>query len=365
MVSADYLFLMTDVDCLYTSNPRKDPTATPIPVVTNISELQADTASVGSTLGTGGMNTKIVAAKLATSAGITVIITKSSKPGNVLAIVNHLQTLEQHVTSSDAVITSEPPLHTRFTPSSSPMKDRRFWLLHGLAPHGTIYIDEGAYTALSNRAGLLPVGIVDVEGQFAQQEAVKIVVVKRLQHMSMYSSLLESKSPLRNEYKTDTMVRAETPEQSESITSSPMPGTPAAGLASGGIGGYGTAFDVDMTTNTTTQIMSLASSYHSSSDVMSQTLVDSIDLSIPPEEVGRALVNYSSAEISRIKGLRSAEIAKVLGYADSEYVAYRENVSLIATSESKKHTHGTASTLSHPSASQGHDKRMGDLSSFA
>ena len=365
MVSADYLFLMTDVDCLYTTNPRTDPAAKPIPVVTNISELQADTTSAGSALGTGGMGTKIVAAKLATSAGITVIITKSSKPGNVLAIINHLQSLEQYPTSSDTIADSEAPLHTRFTPSSSPMKDRRFWLLHGLAPRGTIYIDEGAHMALTNRAGLLPVGIVDVEGHFAQQEAVKIVVVKRMQPVSLQSSILDSRSSLRNEYKSDNTARADTPEQNESFTSTPIPDIPAAGLVSGGISGYSTAFDFNMTANSSTQMLSTALSHLSSTDIPSPTLVDSIDLSIAPEEVGRALVNYSSIEISRIKGLRSSEIAKVLGYADSEYVAYRENVSLTAASEGKKHRRGDSATTSRPSTAQGDEKRMGDLLSFA
>ena len=83
MVKADYLFLMTDVDCLYSANPRTNPDAKPIEVVTDISSLEADVSSAGSSLGTGGMSTKIVAAKLGTSAGVTTVITKSSKPGNV------------------------------------------------------------------------------------------------------------------------------------------------------------------------------------------------------------------------------------------------------------------------------------------
>jgi len=132
-----------------------------------------------------------------------------------------------------------PPLHTRFIPSAQPIRDRHFWLLHGLAPHGTIYIDAGAHRALAAKAGLLPVGVVDVEGTFAQQEAVRLVVVNRL------------------------------PSSAEG----------------------GKLFD--------------------GSGI----------------EVGRALVNYSAAEISRIKGFRSSEIMGLLGYADSEYVALRENIS--------------------------------------
>ncbi|KAI4141750.1 MAG: hypothetical protein LQ340_007552, partial [Diploschistes diacapsis] len=193
MVSASYLFLMTDVDCLYTTNPRLDPNASPISIVSDISKLEADVSSRGSALGTGGMSTKIVAARLATSAGVTTVITKSSKPGNVLDIVNHLEGLKARTTSDSSTPSDgtgsfastmpsyflDPPLHTRFLPSPSPIRDRSFWLLHGLAPHGTIYIDEGAHTALRRKAGLLPVGVVDVAGSFAQQEAVRLVVVRR------------------------------------------------------------------------------------------------------------------------------------------------------------------------------------------
>ncbi|XHG02823.1 hypothetical protein AWENTII_006149 [Aspergillus wentii] len=115
MVKADYLFLMTDVDCLYTANPRTNPDARPIEVVSDISSLEADVSSAGSSLGTGGMSTKIVAAKLGTSAGVTTIITKSSKPGNVHDIVKYLQNIAEN-SSMRASATDEaaPP------PSMSP-----------------------------------------------------------------------------------------------------------------------------------------------------------------------------------------------------------------------------------------------------
>ena len=257
MVGADYLFLMTDVDALYTKNPRTNPDAMPIEVVEDIDTLAVDVSSAGSALGTGGMATKITAARLATSAGVTTIITKSSKPGNVKDIINYLHPKDVHTTlqNGDAPVQKlavEPaPLHTRFVPSSIPMRNRAFWILHGLAPHGTIYIDRGAATALHNKAGLLPVGIMDVSGTFAQQEAVRLVVVDK-QHIG-------SLSP----------APAEETGQKAYFT-----------LLQRG------------------------------------------------EEIGRAVVNYSSEQVSRIKGLRSIEIARVLGYADSEYVAYRENVSL-------------------------------------
>jgi glutamate 5-kinase len=149
-------------------------------------------SSAGSALGTGGMSTKIVAARLATSAGVTTVITRSSNPGNIIRIIKHVHgdaadNLPQTPSTPGAVSSPSsapaavgaPPKHTRFLPSSEPIRDRHFWLLHGLKPHGVLYIDRGAYQALLGKAGLLPAGVVDVEGAFAQQEAVRLVVVER------------------------------------------------------------------------------------------------------------------------------------------------------------------------------------------
>ncbi|KAF2864409.1 glutamate 5-kinase [Piedraia hortae CBS 480.64] len=172
MVQADYLFLMTDVDCLYDKNPRTHADARAIEVVNDISKLEADTSSAGSNLGTGGMETKIVAARLATAAGVTTIIARSSRPGSIAAIVHHVEQQKAGVLPVQA-----PPLHTRFLPHPNPIRDRYFWLLHGLAPHGTVYIDAGAHAAIAAKAGLLPVGVVDVEGIFGQQECVRLSVI--------------------------------------------------------------------------------------------------------------------------------------------------------------------------------------------
>ena len=285
MVQADYLFLMTDVDCLYDKNPRTHPDAEAIEVVEDVSSLEADVSTAGSSLGTGGMSTKIVAARLATSAGVTTVITRSSNPGNIVNIVNYVQAhnaaAEVHsATPSNSVTPAEntplsssisslhvdalplPPLHTRFLPDPFPIRDRSFWLLHGLAAHGTLFIDQGAHRALASKAGLLPAGIVDVEGSFAQQEAVRLVVVKR-NPPSCSSSAAHENS----------------------------------------VDGGGVPVDEDA--------------------------------AVTPTEVGRALVNYSAAEIMRIKGMRSTEIGAVLGYADSEYVALRENVSLVKREKSR------------------------------
>jgi glutamate 5-kinase len=296
MIQADYLFLMTDVDCLYDRNPRKFPDALPIEVVEDIDSLQADVSSAGSNLGTGGMATKIVAARLATSAGTTTIITRSSKPNNVSEIISYLHPPTEPLPLSPAKATvinvastaqisssstkATPPSHTRFLPSLTPIRNRAFWILHGLAPHGTIYIDRGATTALMNKAGLLPVGVVGVEGHFAQQEAVRLVAVDR-----SALPVMGSLSPAEGLADTESLAARNGGGRPLSLSASALAMLVAKG-----------------------------------------------------EEVGRAVVNYSSAEVARIKGLRSGEIIDVLGYADSEYVAFRENVSLFGVDKSRPET---------------------------
>ena len=291
MVTADYLFLMTDVDALYDKNPRKFPDALPIEVVSDIDALAVDVSSAGSALGTGGMATKIVAARLATSAGTTCIITKSSKPGNVSEIISYLhpQTPVDATTNGVEQEAIKAPLHTRFLPSVSPIRNRAFWIMHGLAAHGTLYIDGGARAALTQKAGLLPVGVVGVEGVFAQQEAVRLVVVDRVQWEA----------------------HKERKERPGSMT------------------GSGT-------------------------------------LPEKGEEIGRAVVNYSSTEIARIAGLRSSEIQGVLGYADSDYVCLRENVSLTGSEREKGDSNGrnTPTGLRTPSKklALGHERVLSSSS---
>lgn len=344
MVQADYLFLMTDVDCLYDKNPRTNPDAKSITVVEDIAELAADVSSAGSSLGTGGMSTKIVAARLATSAGVTTVITKSDKPGNISSIIAHAekqrkprissrnsvsdfqdhnaqgpsQVANQDLSASIASLgdqqqlaqssTPQPedpcPLHTRFLPISNPIRDRYFWILHGLAPHGTIYIDQGAWAALSDKAGLLPVGIVDVDGHFAQQEAVRIVVVKRLSSSSKSSQ-------------------------------TPTPASPSHHPTTPGAAAHGVHAPIPirhpLTPSSSSHILPSASS--------PAQHPPSFELHNPaPFEIGRAVVNYSATEIRRIKGLHSTQISEALGYADSEYVALRENIAFFGSERSRPST---------------------------
>jgi len=166
MVKADYLFLMTDVDCLYTDNPRTNPLAEPVWRCDDIQALREKivVSAPGSSLGTGGMVTKLIAAELATAAGVTTIIARGSTPQNILKII------------SDAD-EKDLPLHTRFTAQNHPLIDRKWWILHGLKTAGKIYVDHGAYRALvaKQRSSLLAAGIVKVEGDFVAQQSATIL----------------------------------------------------------------------------------------------------------------------------------------------------------------------------------------------
>ncbi|WLF78598.1 Glutamate 5-kinase [Lodderomyces elongisporus] len=189
MVHADYLFLMTDVECLYSDNPKTNPDAKPILVVDRVDELNVVTSEeAGSGVGTGGMTTKLIAAGLATSVGVTTIITLSNQPHYILDIVAHIQSQKEvSITEQEQILQRDIdkkiiPLHTRFLslPQSAKIKsDKKFWILHGLKTKGTLVIDQGCYAALTrrDRAGLLPAGIVDVVGNFHENECVSIKVI--------------------------------------------------------------------------------------------------------------------------------------------------------------------------------------------
>lgn len=167
MVSANYLFLLTDVDCLYTDNPRRFPeTAKKVRMVRDIEKIRelVSTSTMGSNLGTGGMETKIIAAELAINAGVTTVITHGKKPDNILNIVNSHVTLDNSIYDAedenngvmmearekqDREYEESTPLHTVFLPEPNPLPDKRWWVLHGLKPRGRIIIDEGAYRAIA------------------------------------------------------------------------------------------------------------------------------------------------------------------------------------------------------------------------
>eukprot|EP00199_Chlamydomonas_sp_CCMP681_P000607 CAMPEP_0119103234 /NCGR_PEP_ID=MMETSP1180-20130426/1718_1 /TAXON_ID=3052 ORGANISM="Chlamydomonas cf sp, Strain CCMP681" /NCGR_SAMPLE_ID=MMETSP1180 /ASSEMBLY_ACC=CAM_ASM_000741 /LENGTH=461 /DNA_ID=CAMNT_0007087685 /DNA_START=29 /DNA_END=1414 /DNA_ORIENTATION=+ len=158
LVQADWLFLLTDVDCLYTANPREDPNATPIYEVEDISRLTADTSSTGTQWGTGGMATKLTAGRIATAAGCTMVICNSKNP----------EAMEQVL--AGAVV------GTKFLarPHQRALRGRKRWIL-AVPIRGTIYMDDGAIRAVKDKKkSLFAAGITRVEGEFNAQDAVSL-----------------------------------------------------------------------------------------------------------------------------------------------------------------------------------------------
>ncbi|KAI8977341.1 glutamate 5-kinase [Mycotypha africana] len=169
MVKADYLFLMTDVDCLYTDNPRSNPDARPVLVCEDIDRLKetVKVSAPGSALGTGGMITKLVAADLATAAGVTTIIARGSTPENIMPIIDP----EKYA--------DKMPLHTRFVAKPQPLMDRKWWILHGLHTAGTVYVESEMTEAIHDGQidhDLFAQNISKVEGNFVEHQAVRLVV---------------------------------------------------------------------------------------------------------------------------------------------------------------------------------------------
>ncbi|KIM49619.1 hypothetical protein M413DRAFT_438792 [Hebeloma cylindrosporum] len=283
MIHADYLFLLTDVDGLYTANPQKDPNAKQIPVVDSISKIRGEvsTTTLGSSLGTGGMETKLIAAEISTAAGVTTIITSSKRPENVCRIIEYDLQRKAGVSSPTLI---RPP-HTVFTASSQPMRDLKSWTTHTLNPSGSVIIDAGAHHVLSKRESggrLLAAGVIGVVGAFASGQAVRIVVRRRrVGH--------EEKEEEKKAYlKALAITRPSTPTSASAFSSEEV-------AAEQG-------------------------------DEKSEHEKDGILGEADVVEVGRGLANYNSAQILAVKGMKSLMLPQVLGYADSEYVV--ENVTI-------------------------------------
>jgi glutamate 5-kinase len=160
LIEADWLFLLTDVDRLYSADPRAVPDAQPITLVTRIeelAELQVQTGASGSQWGTGGMVTKIAAARIATGAGVRTVITEGRHP----------ETIEK--------ILQGEPLGTQFEPQPRSDNARKRWIAHSLVPAGKLYLDKGAVAAVVQAGkSLLAAGITNIEGDFRSSEAVQL-----------------------------------------------------------------------------------------------------------------------------------------------------------------------------------------------
>lgn len=271
------------------------------------------------------METKLIAAEIATGAGVTTVITSSKQPSTIVDIIDYytqlrLQSVPSSGTASPvpklqtidldrvtATLSLRRPPHTVFKPSAVSMRDLKAWTSHTLYPAGGIIIDSGAYAVLSRRESggrLLPAGVLGVRGSFASGQAVRILIRSPPEGVSGGKPTLPD------------------PQDSEHV------------IVSFSRSSSSSSIDDDLASD-------------------AQTIMDD-DFRMEAEEsdtwevkeVGRGLANYNSVQISRIKGLnryvgvsstmaalltrwfRSARIPQLLGYADTEYVV--ENITIRA-----------------------------------
>ena len=122
------------------------------------------------------METKLIAAEIATEAGVNTIIASSKNPENIQSIIEYHTTISVPGVDPSAITR---PKHTLFKPSLNPMRDMKSWTSHTLFPAGTVVIDTGAHVVLSRKESggrLLPVGVIGVKGSFASHQAVRICV---------------------------------------------------------------------------------------------------------------------------------------------------------------------------------------------
>ncbi len=155
-LGADLLVILTDVDGMYTRNPSEDLSASKISQIEEIDASLIARCSGGSAGGTGGMASKLKAAATATARGVDVIIASGMEPGTVGSIIR-----------GDDVGT--------WIVTPSPASDRRRRIVLGGEADGVIVINDGAIEALErNKASLLPVGVVSVEGEFSQGSLVEL-----------------------------------------------------------------------------------------------------------------------------------------------------------------------------------------------
>lgn len=160
IVDADLVIILSDVDGLYTANPQTHPDAVIVPEVAEITpEIEASSGGVGSARGTGGMATKIQAAKAATSSGIHLVIASGTEKN---AITRVLQGEE---------------LGTLFVSRENRLQFRKRWLAFGAKIAGSIVVDDGCAKAIRKAGGcsILPAGVFAVQGDFLPGSTVSVI----------------------------------------------------------------------------------------------------------------------------------------------------------------------------------------------
>ncbi len=157
MVGADLLVLLSDVDGLYSGDPSSDPDAVHMPLVERISpEIEAMAGVAVSATGSGGMTTKLMAARIAGTAGCGTIIANGTQSAPLRALIN------------------ETGKCSLFLPDIKPAQARKNWIAGTVQPRGRLEIDTGAGQALAKGASLLAAGLTSVSGTFERGEVVSI-----------------------------------------------------------------------------------------------------------------------------------------------------------------------------------------------
>jgi glutamate 5-kinase len=159
LIDADLLLLLTDVDGLWTGDPRRDPGAQRLDTVDAVTEeVQRLAWDADGQVSVGGMSTKLEAAQKAASSGIPMVITSGREPGALRAVLRG------------------EPRGTYFVPRGDRLAARKRWIAFAAPPQGRLTVDAGARAALVERGkSLLPSGVVGVEGEFQAGEVVSLV----------------------------------------------------------------------------------------------------------------------------------------------------------------------------------------------
>jgi glutamate 5-kinase len=157
MISADALVLLSDIDGLYTADPRRDPTARHLAEITEITpEIEAMAGEAPPGYSSGGMVTKLAAARVALGAGCRMAIADGRRMNPIQAVADGAPC-------------------SWFLPAANPLTARKKWIAGSLKPEGTLAVDDGALAALKAGKSLLPAGVTRVDGSFERGDAVRVV----------------------------------------------------------------------------------------------------------------------------------------------------------------------------------------------
>jgi glutamate 5-kinase len=157
MVEADQLVLLSDIDGLYTADPKRDPAARHLPLIETLTpDIEAMGGAPPPGFSSGGMRTKLVAARIATQAGCAMAVALGHIEHPLAALQNGARC-------------------TWFLPQPGGRSARKRWIAGSLAPLGRLHVDAGAARAIKRGSSLLPAGVVTVDGDFERGDAVEIL----------------------------------------------------------------------------------------------------------------------------------------------------------------------------------------------